>query len=77
MPLIESAFVMLCWSFTPFFHPFRCNASLRRLNNHGQTPYDVAEASGCSSMLSLLAAHGGTGRGGLNTRSASGLDTFS
>ncbi|XP_053472594.1 double zinc ribbon and ankyrin repeat-containing protein 1 isoform X3 [Ictalurus furcatus] len=54
-----------------------CNASLRRLNNHGQTPYDVAEASGCSSMLSLLAAHGGTGRGGLNTRSASGLDTFS
>ncbi|KAF4093290.1 hypothetical protein AMELA_G00000600 [Ameiurus melas] len=54
-----------------------CNASLRRLNDRGQTPYDVAEASGCSSMLSLLAAHGGTGRGGLSTRSASGLDTFS
>ncbi|KAG7315503.1 hypothetical protein KOW79_021591 [Hemibagrus wyckioides] len=52
-----------------------CNASLRTLNNHGQTPYNVAEASGCSSMLSLLSAHGG--RGGINTRSSSGLDTFS
>ncbi|TSK67233.1 Double zinc ribbon and ankyrin repeat-containing protein 1 [Bagarius yarrelli] len=52
-----------------------CNASLRKLNNHGQTPYDVAEASGCSSMISLLATH--TGRGLLNTRSSSGLDTFS
>ncbi|KAM9494289.1 double zinc ribbon and ankyrin repeat-containing protein 1 [Clarias gariepinus] len=52
-----------------------CNASLRILNNVGQTPYNMAEASGCSSMLSLLAAH--TGKGGINTRSSSGLDTFS
>ncbi|XP_026803532.3 double zinc ribbon and ankyrin repeat-containing protein 1 [Pangasianodon hypophthalmus] len=52
-----------------------CNASLRKLNNHGQTPYNVAEASGSSSMLSLLAAH--RGGSGLNSRSASGLDTFS
>ncbi|KAK3509975.1 hypothetical protein QTP70_023797 [Hemibagrus guttatus] len=52
-----------------------CNASLRTLNNHGQTPYNVAEASGCSSMLSLFSAHGG--RGGIITRSSSGLDTFS
>ncbi|XP_060715145.1 double zinc ribbon and ankyrin repeat-containing protein 1 [Tachysurus vachellii] len=52
-----------------------CNASLRTLNNHGQTPYNMAEASGCSSMLSLLASPGGRGR--INSRSSSGLDTFS
>ncbi|KAI5088882.1 double zinc ribbon and ankyrin repeat-containing protein 1 [Silurus meridionalis] len=46
-----------------------CNSSLRRLNNHGQTPHNVAEATGCSSMVSLLAAH--------RSRSSSGLDAFS
>ncbi|KAF7688252.1 hypothetical protein HF521_014258 [Silurus meridionalis] len=46
-----------------------CNSSLRRLNKHGQTPHNVAEATGCSSMVSLLAAH--------RSRSSSGLDAFS
>ncbi|KAI5629895.1 double zinc ribbon and ankyrin repeat-containing protein 1 [Silurus asotus] len=46
-----------------------CNSSLRRLNNHGQTPHNVAEATGCSSMVSLLAAH--------RSRSSSGMDAFS
>ncbi|KAI4883741.1 hypothetical protein NFI96_022357 [Prochilodus magdalenae] len=56
-----------------------CNASLRRLNDQGQTPYDVAESTGCSSMISLLAAHRGRGLSHTlsNSRSTSGLDTFS
>ncbi|XP_062845596.1 double zinc ribbon and ankyrin repeat-containing protein 1 [Trichomycterus rosablanca] len=50
-----------------------CNASLRKLNNRGRTPYEMAEATGCSSMISLLAP----GYGSLNPRTTSGLDTFS
>ncbi|XP_022521113.2 double zinc ribbon and ankyrin repeat-containing protein 1 [Astyanax mexicanus] len=31
-----------------------CNASLRTLNAHGQVPYDVAQSTNCSAMISLL-----------------------
>ncbi|XP_037390429.1 double zinc ribbon and ankyrin repeat-containing protein 1 isoform X2 [Pygocentrus nattereri] len=56
-----------------------CNASLRKLNAEGQTPYDVAELTGCDSMISLLTAHRGRGLNQTlsNARSTSGLDTFS
>ncbi|XP_072527396.1 double zinc ribbon and ankyrin repeat-containing protein 1 [Salminus brasiliensis] len=56
-----------------------CNASLRKVNARGQTPYDVAESTGCRSMMALLTAPSGRGmtRVLLNSRSTSGLDTFS
>ncbi|XP_067270962.1 double zinc ribbon and ankyrin repeat-containing protein 1 isoform X1 [Pseudorasbora parva] len=56
-----------------------CNASIRKQNDRGQTPYDVAVATGSSSVVSLMAAHMGQGLLQRHTkaRSASGLDTFS
>ncbi|XP_073792513.1 double zinc ribbon and ankyrin repeat-containing protein 1 isoform X4 [Danio rerio] len=56
-----------------------CNASIRKQNDRGQTPYDIAVAAGSSSVLSLMAAHLGQGLLLRHTkaRSLSGLDTFS
>ncbi|XP_035376748.1 double zinc ribbon and ankyrin repeat-containing protein 1 isoform X1 [Electrophorus electricus] len=56
-----------------------CNTSLRKLNDEGQTPYDIAESTGCSALLSLMMSHRGQGLAQPlpNSRSPSGLDTFS
>ncbi|XP_076841146.1 double zinc ribbon and ankyrin repeat-containing protein 1 [Brachyhypopomus gauderio] len=56
-----------------------CNASLRKLNDRGQTAYDVAESTGCSAMRSLMMSHSGQGlvQPLPHSRSPSGLDTFS
>lgn len=58
---------------------YRCNASIRKQNDRGQTPYDIAVSAGSSSVLSLMAAHLGQGLLLRHTkaRSPSGLDTFS
>uniref|UniRef100_A0A4W4HSG1 Double zinc ribbon and ankyrin repeat-containing protein 1 n=1 Tax=Electrophorus electricus TaxID=8005 RepID=A0A4W4HSG1_ELEEL len=57
----------------------QCNTSLRKLNDEGQTPYDIAESTGCSALLSLMMSHRGQGLAQPlpNSRSPSGLDTFS
>uniref|UniRef100_A0A673KR74 Double zinc ribbon and ankyrin repeat-containing protein 1 n=1 Tax=Sinocyclocheilus rhinocerous TaxID=307959 RepID=A0A673KR74_9TELE len=57
----------------------RCNASIRKQNNRGQTAYDIAVAAGSSSAVSLMAAHMGQELLQRHTkaRSPSGLDTFS
>ncbi|XP_051766631.1 double zinc ribbon and ankyrin repeat-containing protein 1 isoform X1 [Ctenopharyngodon idella] len=56
-----------------------CNASIRKQNDRGQTPYDIAVAAGSSSVVSLMGAHMGQGLLQRHTkaRSVSGLDTFS
>ncbi|KAI2650309.1 Double zinc ribbon and ankyrin repeat-containing protein 1 [Labeo rohita] len=56
-----------------------CNASIRKQNNRGQTAYDIAVATGNSSVVSLMAAHMGQDLLQRHTkaRSPSGLDTFS
>ncbi|XP_056303971.1 double zinc ribbon and ankyrin repeat-containing protein 1 [Danio aesculapii] len=56
-----------------------CNASIRKQNDRGQTPYDIAVSTGSSSVLSLMAAHLGQSLLLRHTkaRSPSGLDTFS
>lgn len=58
---------------------WRCNASIRKHNNHGQTAYDIAVAAGSNSVVSLMAAHMGQDLLQRHTkaRSPSGLDTFS
>ncbi|XP_073699784.1 double zinc ribbon and ankyrin repeat-containing protein 1 [Garra rufa] len=56
-----------------------CNASIRKQNNRGLTAYDIAVATGSSSVVSLMAAHMGQDLLQRHTkaRSPSGLDTFS
>lgn len=66
-----------CFKNTAFL--CRCNASIRKQNNRGQTAYDIAVATGNSSVVSLMAAHMGQDLLQRHTkaRSPSGLDTFS
>ncbi|KAJ8264256.1 hypothetical protein GJAV_G00147060 [Gymnothorax javanicus] len=55
-----------------------CNASIRQRNDRGLTAYDLAVRSGCSSLMSLIAAR--TGQGLLDKlarpRNTVTLDTF-
>ncbi|XP_069578174.1 double zinc ribbon and ankyrin repeat-containing protein 1 [Brachyistius frenatus] len=54
----------------------RCKASVRRRNGSGQTAYDVAVTSGCSSMAALLAAQTGLDLLGKLGRPKLSLDVF-